>query len=59
MGGCGHINTARHDCLPKKTKVTRYWLQKDYQKDGELHLYKWVGECIAMHLKEGQPLASQ
>ena len=25
-------------CLPKKTKVTRYWLQKDYWKDRVLHL---------------------
>ena len=22
--GCGHINTARHERLPKKTKVMRY-----------------------------------
>ena len=24
MDGCGHINTAHHERLPKKTKVTRY-----------------------------------
>ena len=24
-----------------------------------LHLKKWVGECVAMHLKEGKPTASQ
>ena len=24
MDGCGHINMARHECLPKKTKVTRH-----------------------------------
>ena len=34
----GHINTASHECLPKKTKVMQYQLQKDYRKDGALHL---------------------
>ena len=24
MDGCGHINTACHECLPKKTKVMQY-----------------------------------
>ena len=32
----GLINTACHECLPKKTKVIQYWLQKDYPKDGVL-----------------------
>ena len=26
MDGSGHINTARRECLRKKTKVTRYYL---------------------------------
>ena len=30
MDGCGLSNTACRECLPKKTKVTQYWLQKDY-----------------------------
>ena len=38
MDGHGHFNTAHSERLPKKTKVTRYWLQKDYPKDGVLHL---------------------
>ena len=38
MDGCGHINTAHRESLPKKTKVTRYYLQKDYRKEGGLHL---------------------
>ena len=38
LNGRGHINTARHERLSKKTKMTRYWLQKDYPKDGALHL---------------------
>ena len=38
MDGRGHINSARRERLPKKTKVTWYWLQKDYQKDGALNL---------------------
>ena len=29
----GQINTARCERLPKRTKVMRYQLQKDYQKD--------------------------
>ena len=32
----GHINTASHERLSKKTKVTWYQLQKDYPKDGAL-----------------------
>ena len=31
LNGCGLSNTALHECLPKKTKVTQYQLQKDYQ----------------------------
>ena len=42
MDGCGHINTACQERLPKKTKVMRYWLQKDYQKDRVLHLCEWA-----------------
>ena len=38
MDGRGHINTAGHECLSKKTKVTQYQLQKDYPKDIALHL---------------------
>ena len=38
MDGCGHINTVRRECLPEKTKVMRYYLQKDYWKDEALHL---------------------
>ena len=33
-----HFNTACREGLPKKTKVMRYQLQKDYRKDGALHL---------------------
>ena len=33
MDGHGYINTARHEHLPKKTKVTQNYLQKDYPKD--------------------------
>ena len=36
--GRGLINTTRHECLPKKTKVTRYRQQKDYSKDRVLQL---------------------
>ena len=38
MDGHGYINTAYRERLPKKTKVMRYYLQKDYQKDGALCL---------------------
>ena len=38
MDGRGHINAAPRERLPKKIKVTRYYLQKDYRKDGALHL---------------------
>ena len=38
MDGCGHINTAGRERLPKKTKVMRYQLQKHYPKDEALHL---------------------
>ena len=38
MYGRGHINMGRHEHLLKKTKVTRYLLQKDYRKDGALQL---------------------
>ena len=38
MDGRGHINTACHEHLSKKTKVIQYQLQKDYPKDGALHL---------------------
>ena len=38
MDGHGHINTARRECLPKKTKVMRYELQEDYRKDVALYL---------------------
>ena len=38
MDGRGHINAAHHERLPKKTKVTGYYLQKDYGKDRALHL---------------------
>ena len=31
LNGCGLSNTARRERLPKKTKVTQYWQQKDYQ----------------------------
>ena len=31
LNGHGLSNTARHEHLPKKTKVTQYQLQKDYQ----------------------------
>ena len=31
LNGCALSNTAHHERLPKKTKVTQYWLQKDYQ----------------------------
>ena len=31
LNGHGLSNTARHKRLPNKTKVTQYWLQKDYQ----------------------------
>ena len=34
----GHINTARRERLSTKAKVMWYWLQKDYPKDGVLHL---------------------
>ena len=34
----GHINAARRERLPKKSNVTRYYLQKDYREDGSLHL---------------------
>ena len=59
MDGRGHINTARRERLSMKTKVMQYQLQKDYPKT-EYFIYKseWVNECIAPHLKEGQPLAS-
>ena len=40
MDGRGHINTVRCERLSKKTKVTRYQLQKDYLKDEALHLQK-------------------
>ena len=39
MDGHGHINTVCREFLPKKTKVMRYQLQKDYRKDGALHLW--------------------
>ena len=55
----GHINTARREPLPRKTKVMSCWLQKDYWKDTVLHLLKWVGECVVMLLKEGQSSVSQ
>ena len=35
MDGRGHINTEH---LLKKTKVTQYYLQKDYSKDEALYL---------------------
>ena len=38
MDGCSHINTARCEHLPKKTKVTQYYLQQDYQKD-DIYVY--------------------
>ena len=38
IDGRVHFNTARRERLPKKTEVMRYKLQKDYQKDGALHL---------------------
>ena len=38
MDGHDHTNTADHERLPKKTKVTRYQLQKPYPKDEALHL---------------------
>ena len=38
MDGRGHINTVRRERLSKKTKVMQYELQKDYPKDGVLHL---------------------
>ena len=31
LNGHGISNTARPERLPKKTKVTQYWLQKDFQ----------------------------
>ena len=34
----GHFNTKRREHLPEITKVTRHQLQKDYRKDGALHL---------------------
>ena len=34
----GHISTARHERLSKKTKVMQYQLQKVYPKDDVLHL---------------------
>ena len=36
----GHINTAHCEHLLKKTKVMWYWPQKDYWKEGALHLLK-------------------
>ena len=59
MDGHGLTNRENHECLPKKTKVMQYQLQKDYLKDGALQLKIWVGECIAILIKEGQPSASQ
>ena len=38
MDGRSHFNTARHERLPEITKVMQYQLQKDYPKDGALHL---------------------
>ena len=38
MDGCGHFNTKRCEHLPEITKVMWYQLQKDYRKDGALHL---------------------
>ena len=38
MDGRGHIYSACRECLPKKTGVTWYYLQKDYWKDRALHL---------------------
>ena len=38
VDGHGYINTASLEHLPKRAKVTRYWLQKNYQKDGALCL---------------------
>ena len=40
MDGYGHINTARHERLQKKTKGMWYYLEKDYPKDGALYLEK-------------------
>ena len=38
MDDCGPINAAYCKCMPKKTKVMWYQLQKDYPKDGALQL---------------------
>ena len=31
LNGRGLFNTAHRECLPKKTKVMQFWLQKDYK----------------------------
>ena len=53
MDGRGLINITHCECLPERTKVILYYLQKDYLKNGVLQLKRSVGECVAMHLKEG------
>ena len=61
MDGHGHINTARRERLPKKTKVTQYYVATKgrSERHSTSFLKVRVGKCVATHLKEGQPLASQ
>ena len=54
LNGC-ISNTVHCDCLPGKTKVKQYKLQKDYQvvpTSRSISNIKVNGRCIATHLKK-------
>ena len=60
INGRGLISTVVHECLPKKTKVIRYYVATEgLSERWNASVIKMSGKCIATHLKLDWPLVSQ